>query len=86
MRVVVLERIDQRHRIQIKCRERCRDAIWWSNVSQAVKRNVFSVRDSVSPVSPSSHSTRQLPCSNMPSISDERLGLRSRKRSVAERR
>lgn len=44
MRAVILERIDHRHRILIKCRERCRDAIWWSNFSQAVKRNVFSLR------------------------------------------
>lgn len=45
MRAVILERIDHRHRILIKCRERCRDAIWWSNFSQAVKRNVFSLQE-----------------------------------------
>lgn len=45
MRAVILERIDHRHRILIKCRERCRDAIWWSKFSQAVKRNVFSLQE-----------------------------------------
>jgi len=45
MRALILERIDHRHRILIKCRERCRDAIWWSNFSQAVKRNVFSLQE-----------------------------------------
>lgn len=45
MRAMILERIDHRHQILIKCRERCRDAIWWSNFSQAVKRNVFSLQE-----------------------------------------
>lgn len=45
MRAAILERIDHRHRILIKCRERYRDAIWWSNFSQAVKRNVFSLQE-----------------------------------------
>lgn len=45
MRAVILERIDHRHRILIKCQERCRDAIWWSNFSQAGKRNVFSLQE-----------------------------------------
>lgn len=46
---MILERIDHRHRILIKCRERCRDAIWWSNFSQAVKRNVFSLQEAQTP-------------------------------------
>ncbi len=45
MRAVILERIDHRRRILIKCQERCRDAIWWSNFSQAVKRNVSSLQE-----------------------------------------
>ena len=49
MRVLLLERIDHRHRILIECRERCRDAIWWSNFSQAVKRNVFSLQEAQTP-------------------------------------
>lgn len=44
MRAMILERIDHRHRILINYQERCRDAIWWSNFSQAVKRNVFSLQ------------------------------------------
>lgn len=43
MIAVILERID--HRNRIKCQERYRDAIWWSNFSQAVKRNVFSLQE-----------------------------------------
>lgn len=51
MRGMNLERIHHRPRILIKCRERCRDAIWWSNLSQAVKRNVLSLRAARTPQS-----------------------------------
>lgn len=58
IRAGILERMGLSHRILIKCRERCRDAIWWSNFSQAGEEECVLSARSTDPASTASLSSR----------------------------